>query len=156
MGGEDRILFAAHDGLAYEDRSGSTFDGRLIEGFVRTPYIYIDSPLSRKRVHAVSLELASEYPVTTNLSADFDFSTPGKGTSVATLESFQGRGGLWDAEYNWDEFNWDGSDLTSIDTGLTGVGTTLTLTMGFSGVTLTNLNLQGFLVQYTPRRAKNI
>lgn len=152
--GTERTFVGSSDGFVYEMNRGSTFDGAAIEAFIKVFYINNRSPEIRKRYRRMTLEMSAESYANIRFQAEFSFGDPEVNVSTSeNLEAIEvtGGGGAWDF-VNWDEFFWDGQEITRPSLSISGTGINMAMTF-YSNTTLDFGHvLSGAVIHYTPRR----
>lgn len=91
--GEERIFLGADDGFVYELNKGTSFDGAVIEHYVRLPFNHFGGPQQLKRFHKAVLELEASGTTTISVSADLDFGAV-DGLAAQTLSLTTGGGAI--------------------------------------------------------------
>jgi hypothetical protein len=156
--GNERTFFASNDGYVYEDQVGTNFDGAAIASYIRTAFTHLGTPALRKKFRRLDLELSSSRPLELKVASDLTYGsseissgiTDVTTTDVPTIDIFSG-GGFWDTD-NWDEFYWDGQNISTARAQLGGTGENIGfLVFNESAVTLPFI-LQGLTIHYDKRR----
>lgn len=70
--GAERIFIGADDGFVYEMDRGVSFDGRVIEHYLRLPFNNFGSPQVLKRAHKVTMDMEATGRVTLDVSVDIE------------------------------------------------------------------------------------
>lgn len=150
--GNARVFFGTPEGMVYEDRKGSNFDGQPIESLIRTTYNPVESPTYRKSFKRLELMFAGGYDVSLQVGMEFDYSaayTPQ--AAIRSFVLFGGQGGYWN-EDNWNEFYWSGQDISNGEVSVSGTGKNYSLMIYGKSLWTSSYTLQGVLVHYIPRR----
>lgn len=100
----ERAFFGSTNGYLYEIDKGRSFDGAVVNFFVRTAYNATKSPDVFKRYRRVQVDVAPEGQATVQMAVDADYGAR-TGQSASTFD-LAGNGGFWDIT-TWDQFNWD-------------------------------------------------
>ena len=148
----ERVFLSGADGVVYEDRVGTSFDGQRIVGFLRTPFIHLGMPAQRKRWRQLDLELASLTPVEFKMVMDLDFSAALEPSLSRDNERVSGIGGFWDTDSSWDSFDWDGLSVANASVDLVGYGVNASFLLAVDSDFAEGLVLQGILIHYSPGR----
>ena len=152
--GGERIFFSGADGMVYEDRVGTNFDGGDIVGFVRTPFVHAGRPSHIKRWRRIDLELGSSSSLQFKVLMDLDFANSAEGSLLRNDEEVTGQGGYWDSGDVWDSFDWDGVSVAQASTDLVGEGINASFLLSFRSDSAEGLVLQGMLLHYSTRRLR--
>jgi hypothetical protein len=156
--GVERTFFTSNDGYVYEDRVGTNFDGAPIRSYLRTVFTHLGTPALRKKFRRLDVELSSSRPLTLKVIHDLSYGSESQSTAVddittettPVIDVFSG-GGFWDVS-NWDEFYWDGQNLSSARAGLNGTGENISFLFYNESAVSLPFVLQGLTVHYDPRR----
>lgn len=152
--GRERSYFCtdtvANEGFVYEDQIGNNFDGDDIRSFVRTVFNQVGSPSYRKRFRRADLELQASRPLALQFIHDLSFGQSQVSGDVTTIQ-LQAGGGFWDSD-NWDEFFWDGDNVSTARAGLNGTGENISLLMFNESAVTAPFILQGVTIHYDLRR----
>jgi len=156
--GKERTYFCSDDGYVYEDQIGTSFDGANINAYIRTAFYHMDTPSMRKRFRRCDLEISSNKPLTLKVTSDLSYGASEISSSLSDLTSndvpviqiFAG-GGFWDTD-NWDEFYWDGQNISTARAQLRGSGENISLLIFHQSTTAQSFILQGITYHYDVRR----
>lgn len=157
--GTERSYFATTDGYVYEDRIGYNFDGAEIESYLRTPFTHLGSPSLRKFFRRLDLELSAIKPLDLKFVHDLTYgsgeqaSTAVAGYTTANVEQidvFAGAG-FWSVS-NWDEFYWDGQNISTARAELNGTGENISFLIYHSSAISAPHIIQGMTIHYDARR----
>ena len=149
----ERIFFAGTDGFLYEDRVGTSHDGEKMVSFLRTQFIHLGMPSTRKRFRQIDLEVSSDYETGFQMVMDIDYADPQYTSLSRSDEEIAGRATQWDEpQARWGDFYWDGSLVSHSSIDVTGTGVNASFLFIFDGIAIQNLVMQGMVLQYTPRR----
>lgn len=156
--GAERAYFVSDDGFVYEDRKGPSFDGALINSYVRTAFYHVGTPSYRKRFRRCDLEISANKPLSIKVISDLSYGAAEVSSSVqdvtvgdVPLISIFAGGGFWDTD-NWDEFFWDGQNISTARSELRGSGENISLLMFNSSDIVQPFILQGVTLHYDLRR----
>ena len=161
--GKERSYFVTDDltwlGYVFEDQIGKNFDGEPIASYVRTAFNQIGSPSFRKKFRRADIELNASNPLTIRFQSDLTYSSVASSTSIEDLDDVTnipvidivGGGGFWDTD-NWDEFLWDGQNISTARANLRGTGENISFLMFNESATVEPFVLQGITIHYDMRR----
>lgn len=149
----ERIFFSGADGMVYEDRVGSSHDGKAITGFLRTPFMHMGMPTNRKRFRQIDVELSAERALTFGIVVDYDYFETNAGTLRHDEETVVGTGGYWDVD-RWGGFVWSGVLVNHASIELVGTGRNASFLIVVEEDLMEKLVVQGILLHYTPRRVE--
>ena len=160
--GKERTYFATSDvaglGYVYEDQIGTSFDGDEIVSYVRLAFNHVGTPGYKKRFRRADLELSSNRPLTLKFIHDLTYGSSELSSGIAdltasqvpTIDIFAG-GGFWDTD-NWDEFYWDGQNISSARANLDGSGENIGFVVFNESAIARPFVLQGITLHYDLRR----
>lgn len=156
--GKERSYFCSDDGYVYEDQIGTSFDGANIDAYIRTSFSHLDTPSMRKRFRRCDLEMNSNKPLTIKVTSDLSYGASEISSSLSDLTAtdvpvitiFAG-GGFWDTT-NWDEFYWDGQNISTARAQLRGSGENISLLVFVQSKVALPFILQGITYHYDVRR----
>ena len=156
--GAERSFFASTDGYVYEDRVGNNYDGVAIQSYIRTAFSHMGSPAWRKRFRRLDVELSANRPFRLLVQGDLSYGATELSTSISDITTtdvqeigiFAG-GGFWETD-NWDEFNWDGQNISNARAQLRGTGENISFLMFNESAVSDPFILQGLTVHYDRRR----
>jgi hypothetical protein len=97
--GEERLFIGCSDGFVYELNKGTSFDGAVIEHYLRLPFNHFGNPQLLKRLHKVTVDLEASGTTTLNVSADLDYGAEA-GVSAQELVVTTGGGAIDDLGSN--------------------------------------------------------
>jgi hypothetical protein len=150
--GVEQTCFGSDDGYVYMDNIGTSFDGDVIESWVRLAFNNIGSPQLRKRFRRVVLEVRSTNYSQVSFTYDLGYGTP-KVMPSATYPAkvLQGGGGYWD-KFKWDNFTWDAQIVKTESTTIDGTEKNISLLFYSSRAQDSSHTLQGVTYVYSARR----
>ncbi len=149
--GQERIFIGSTSGMVYEIGKGRSCDGNDLEAFLRLSYNQSRSPRVRKRYRKMVLQASSRLYTTLRFSGELSFGALDIPVMSTDTASPIGTGGYWDVS-NWDEFFWDGQDVSEPEISLSGTGTNLSMTFYMKNALDDGHVLQGAGLHFTPRR----
>jgi hypothetical protein len=151
--GIEEVFFGSDDGYIYQAEKGDSFDGEMIEYFLRLPFVQLHRNRQKCRVHKVTFLLnSSGKPVLSYLP---EFSYGNADIPVSTLKSIEdgsinAGGGYW-GDALWGEFIWDGPTVGEADAYIDGQGFNISITLRGESNYEPQHTVQGCIYHYTPR-----
>lgn len=156
--GAEVSYFTSNDGFVYQDRIGIDFDGAVVNSYCRLVFNSVGSPAYRKYFRRVDLEINSPAQITLQFVHDLSYGSPDYGTgnsqfttSNVPVISVFGGGGFWD-NANWNQFTWDGQNISTARADLGGAGENVGFLMFNGSATTAPFVLQGLTLHYELRR----
>jgi hypothetical protein len=150
--GYEMLLAGDADGWVYEIDRGTSFDGGVIEAFLRTSWMNQGAPNVNKRYHRARLEgQAGRTNTDLAMVADYGYGSPDLEATKETPFTFFGGGGFWD-EANWNEFVWSSQVEGQAFAELEGIGENVSVVFMSSSATEEPHTLSTLTINYTPRR----
>lgn len=156
--GVERTFFCSDDGFVYEDNVGPSFDGDNIAAYVRTAFHHVGSPSFRKRFRRVDLEISATGVVDLRVGSDLSYGSSEVSSGLTSITSTDvpevdvfGGGGFWN-DANWDEFVWDGQNISTARANLRGTGENIGFLIFNESAVTDSFILQGLTIHYDPRR----
>lgn len=152
--GQERIFMGATNGFVYELERGASFDGAVIEAYVQLPFDHEGSPLTLKKWHKVTLEVAGGPSTQIAVAAEFDYSNldqPGNGATNFGI--FGGGGGLWSINA-WNTFYWSSPVAGLAESWIDGQGANMSLIVASTSSELMPYTLQGVTKSFSIRGTK--
>lgn len=148
----------ANNGYVYEDLVGTSFDGQIIRSYLRLPFNFLNSAALRKHFRRADIELSSLKPLELKFIADLTYGSPEISSSISDLvvgdipqiDVFAG-GGFWDTD-NWDDFFWDGQNLSAARANLDGTGENIGFLIYNESTVSAPFIIQGLTLHYDRRR----
>jgi len=150
--------FASDDGRVYQDRIGTSFDGDEIPSYVRLPFNHCGTPAYRKRFRRADLEIQSQRPLLLQVVPDLTYGSTESDSDVSSLTTadvpeidiFAG-GGFFDVD-NWDQFYWDGQNISTARANLDGTGENIGFLIYNTSAVAAPFVLQGITLHFDLRR----
>jgi len=119
-GDGDRLFVGAWDGYVYEMNRGTSFDGGVIQSYIRLPFTSAKSPSQNTRWMKVTFELSTPDPISLGVAFDVDYGR-GLGGAVVAVPVEAGAATLITSitQDNWDGAigSWD-QGIGSWDSGI--------------------------------------
>lgn len=150
-----RIFFGSDDGYIYETDVGRSFDGGLIESFVKLAFNHTKTPNVRKRFRGVTTEVSGQSVFSLSVQAEFSLGAIDIKTTPMITSSVAGSGGQWDVS-NWDQAYYDAASQTNVNTRLDGEGTSMSLTYYSRSASELPYILQSTTTRFTKRRQERL
>jgi len=150
--GDEVTYFGSTDGYVYKDNVGTSFDGAVIEAWIRPVFNNLQSPLVRKTFLRAVFEVESEGY--SRVNATYDLGYGSADVSAAATQDDQtilGAGGYWD-QFNWDDFTWDAPLVSNAYLSIEGTENNISFMFYSSRNQDDPHTIQGVNLQYVPRR----
>jgi hypothetical protein len=148
--GSEIILFGSDDGYVYQAEKGNTFDGNIINAWLRMPFHHTKSPRIRKRYRKAIFEITALTTSTLRVNAEYGYGNQDISTAPPLYVETTGLGAYWDT-VNWDEFTYEAQIVNNVEVGLSGTANNISLLI-FSGAKEPAHTLHGVILHFTPRR----
>lgn len=149
--GSEVLLFGSSDGYLYELDSGASFDGSVIEAYIRLAFSSSGAPYTEKRYHGAAIELDATTGSVMYSSAEFDYGNPDQPASIETTTTLSGSGGFWN-EMTWNEFYWSTQAVGQAYTDIDGLGSNISMAIYSSMIYDTPYTVSGVTYRFTPRK----
>ena len=140
------------DGYVRRLDSGTSFDGSVVDSFIRSAYYHYDAPGMRKRFREVNLEINADTSTTLTVFPDYDFGGTFDPRTSPVSDAYT---------VSVTADGWNEDDVSNSSTGITvvaserlkinGVGTNMSLIIKNSSIYDKPITLQGAIVDYSPR-----
>jgi len=150
--GEEVTYFGSDNGYVYKDNTGTSFDGSVVEAWIRPAFNNLQSPRLRKRYRRAIFEIKPEGYCSVNVAYDLGYGNPAvsaSGTIPATTLS--GTGGYWDSFY-WESFVWDTQIFADPSISINGTEKNISFFFYSSRAQDKPHTVQGLTLLYSPRR----
>jgi hypothetical protein len=130
---DEYLAFGTEDGYVMRERKGTTFDGEGIAAFLRTSYWHYGSPMLKKRMHKLVLDVQSGLTeVALYFRQDIDFGGPDQ--QQPYLNAVRASGGFYDSAY-YDQFYYDDAEIAQVHANVDGVARHMSLMIYSDGDT---------------------
>lgn len=149
--GDERAYVGSEDGFVYRLETGTSFDGQTIEAYLQFAFDHETLPMSLKKWHKVTFEMASQPNTQIGVAAEFDYSgvdQPGLGTTE--LDVVGGGGALWSVGH-WDEFYWSSPLAGIAESWIDGQGFNMSLIVVSTSAEQMPYIVQGVTKSFTIR-----
>lgn len=148
--GDEILLAGDADGWVYELDAGTSFDGSVVNAFIRLPFNSLGAPTVNKRYHKAVLEIEATADTTIGVIPEFSYVDQQQPSATAQSFSVQGGGGFWD-EMLWNRFYWSAAVKGLAEAYIDGEGRNISLTILSSAIYEQPHVLQALTLHYTPR-----
>lgn len=150
--GEEVTYFGSDDGHVYKDNVGTSFDGAVIEGWMRTAFNNLQSPQLRKDFKRASFEIECDGFASVNVTYDLGYGNQDVEPAVVQVDQeMLGEGGYWD-QFDWDAFSWDAQVVSSMQLSIDGAENNISFLFYSSRAQDDSHTVTGVNLQYVPRR----
>lgn len=159
--GYEVLLAGGEDGFVYELDRGTSFDGEVIQAFLRLSFVHQGLPNWEKRYHRIRLEgQAAKGNSAVAMTADFSYGNTESGGSTEKdfsffggdgAFSFYGGGGFWN-EAAWDEFVWSSQLEGQAFAALDGIGENVSIVFMSDSAVEEPHTLSALTINYSKRR----
>lgn len=148
--GFERVFFGSTDGYVYEDQKGESFDGEVIDHFIRTAFCHCRTPRQEKRFRKVTVQIQGADDANLMYSPEFSYGEPGQ-PDARTEEDVAGAvGGIWGVDF-WGDFIWDGAVIGEAQAYIDGVGINVSMIIQGSTNYEQQHVLEGMIYNYSLR-----
>lgn len=150
--GTEVTYFGSDDGYVYQDNTGTSFDGDVIEAWVRPAFNHLKSPLVRKQYRRAKFEVDCDGFAMVNIAYDLGYANMDAQPPAAQADQqIIGAGAYWD-QFTWDTFTWDAALVSMTDISLDGAETNIGFLFYSKRAQDDPHTLQAVNLLYTPRR----
>jgi hypothetical protein len=144
----ERAFLGGANGYVYELDKGRSFDGQVLDHFLKFAYWNLGIPSTFSRYRWVQIDVRPEGSSSVSVGADCDYGNR-TGQTMPT-DSLGGGGGLWDVA-KWDQFIWDAPAYAGLAVKLELEGYNISVAMSGSSVNDTPFTITSMMYQYSPR-----
>lgn len=151
--GIEQVYFGSDDGYIYQAEKGESFDGELIEYFLRFPFCHCKSPRQKKRFHKAVFQVDSSDTPNLTFNPEFSYGSTDQPPSVAIDvpgSDIHTGGGYWDTDF-WGEFIWDGQPVGEAEAYFDGEGINVSMQILGSSNFERQHTFQSCTYNYSPR-----
>jgi hypothetical protein len=150
--GEEVTYFGSDDGYVYKDNTGTSFDGDVIEAWMRPAFNNLQSPQVRKTYLRAMFEVESDGYCEVNVTYDLGYGNPDVEQAVVQEDQpIVGEGVYWD-QFDWDSFTWDAPVVTSMPLSIDGTENNISFLFYSNRNQDDPHTVTGVNLQYVPRR----
>jgi hypothetical protein len=150
--GKEVLLFGCSDGYVYKIDSGTSFDGKEVEAWLRPVFNHFGSPENKKRFFKAVLEIDADQPMDLTFIPEFGYGNSDLPSAVEGSVSVDGGGGMWGGlETFWRDFYWDAQLVSTAEGHIDGVGSNLSLFIRSVGTYEKPHTIHGVVIHYSIR-----
>jgi hypothetical protein len=127
--GFEEVYFGSDDGFVYQAEKGESFDGAVIDYFLRLAFCHCRTPRQKKRFHKATLQIDSTDIPVLQFSPEFSYGAvdqPPPQTYDFPEGTLNVGGGIWDSDF-WGDFIWDGQLIGEAQAYIDGQGINVSL-----------------------------
>jgi hypothetical protein len=152
--GTEVTYFTSDDGYVYMDNIGTSFDGGVIEAWIRPVFNNVKSPRYRKQFRRAVFEVACEGFARVNATYDLGYADGNVEQAAPQQDQVMtGAGGYWDAlNFFWDQFTWDSPVVSDAQLSIDGTDVNIGFLFYSSRAQDDPHIVSGVTLLYTPRR----
>jgi hypothetical protein len=144
----ERSFMGCADGYVRELDKGISFDGQVVNHFLKFAYYHLGSPDYLKRIRRVQIDIKAEGPATINIGCDCNYGN--LSGQLAPQKTLGAGGGFWDVA-NWAGFTWGAPSYQPVVVKLDLEGYNVSLAISGGGLNDYPFTVSGLTYQYTPR-----
>jgi len=144
-------FFGSNDGFVYQMDRGTSFDGIAIAANISLVYNSVRSPRVLKTFRHASVELTGDSYCEIAFGYDLAYRSPALAPAADTTYSNDLRSPYWDSLI-WDNFVFDGSDITPSEVSLVGTAENMALRISSVSAIFQSFTVNNIVIHYTPRR----
>lgn len=149
--GEQLTVFGSDDGFIYRAERGTSFDGEMIETFLRPVYFFSRSPSRRKRYRRAQFDVRVAGPLSLDIAVDYSFGDSDDPTEPVRTVQLGGGGGFW-GQAIWGQFKWGAGSAPEAITKLEGAGINIGFLIASRSKTSPPHSLEGVALHHSKRR----
>lgn len=149
--GYSTSFFGSTNGYVYRLDAGTSFDGAVIPANINLVYNSIKSPRILKRFRKASVELTGDSYAEIAFGYDLGYRSVELEQASAALYTNDLRSSYWD-EMTWDNFVWDGRDISPSEIELMGTAENLAIQLSSVSAIIKPFTVNSVIVHYSMRR----
>lgn len=149
--GAEVTYFGSDDGYVYRDSIGTSFDGGVIESWIRPVFNHSKSPRIRKKYRRATVELRTTGFAKINVGYDIGYGSMDTLPPDGFINNAVLAGGFWE-QFTWDNFTWDSAVISEISVALNATGKNIGFLFYSSRAQDRSHTIQGLTLQFTPQR----
>lgn len=150
--GTEVTYFGSTGGMVYQDNVGTSFDGSVIEAWIRPAFNNLKSPRVRKQYRRAIFEVKCGGYAKVNVSYDIGYATPNVApVAIQQDQVLVGAGGYWE-QFTWEQFVWDSPVVNTADLSIDGTDTNIGFLFYSKRAQDDSHTVSGVSLLYTPRR----
>jgi hypothetical protein len=128
--GVEEIYFGSDDGYVYQMDKGESFDGELIQHFIRLPYTNLGIMRRKKRVFKAIVDIDASIMPALEYVPEFSYGGPAQPAAAAiTIDEQQASGGGYWGDVSWGSFIWDNQIVGQVEGYIDGSGFNISLSV---------------------------
>jgi hypothetical protein len=136
------------DGSVMALDTGTSFNGGVIDSFLRLVFNSFKTPHRQKRFRKLLLEMEVGSQATMQMVADYGYGV--ETSSISDALTVAGSGGYWDT-VDWADFNWSATIVSQMEVVLNGSGRNMSTLIYHSSSSDPSFTVQGVSVNYSIR-----
>lgn len=144
----ERAFIGCTDGYVRELDNGFSFDGQIINHFLKFAYTHAGSPDYFKRWRKIQIDIQSFGQANIYIGCDCDYGA--RSGQVSNQINMQSGGTFWDVG-SWDQFTWDAPTYQPVSLKLELEGYNVSLAISGGSANDAPFTVSGMTYQYTPR-----
>lgn len=152
-GSEEMMLFGNDDGEVFHMDASNSFNGAPIVSTLTTTFNHLKSPVERKRIRRIFLDVQPEDAMDVTVLPQFDGGSTDIARHRSALRSLAATGALW-AGANWGEFVWSGPLTINEPVSIESTAASMALTIQISRTTEAPPTIGGYSTVYHSRRTR--
>jgi hypothetical protein len=149
--GASTSFFGSTNGFVYRLDVGTSFDGAVIPANFNLVYNSVKSPRVLKRYRRASVELTGDSYAEIAFGYDLGYRSVELEQASGALYSNDLRSSYWD-EMTWDNFVWDGRDISPSEIELMGTAENLGIQISSVSAIIKPFTVNNIIVHYSMRR----
>lgn len=149
--GSSTSFFGSTNGFVYRLDAGTSFDGAVIPANINLVYNSIKSPRILKRYRKASLEMTGDSYAEVEFGYDLGYRSVELEQDTGKVYSNDLRSSYWD-EMTWDNFVWDGRDISPSEIELMGTAENLSIQLSSVSAIIRPFTVNNIIIHYTMRR----
>lgn len=151
--GQEVTYFGSDDGYIYQDNIGTSFDGAVIESWIRPAFNHSKSPRQRKRYRRAVFEVKPYGYSQINIGYDLGYANPDVIAPTGISNTQILGGGFW-GQFTWDQFTWDAKIFSDVSMSLTGTEKNISFFFYSSRAQDRKHTVQGITLAYSLQRSE--
>ena len=145
----EELLYAGDDaGFVYQLDKGPSFDGEVVNAYLRMPFYHFKNPENLKQFFKVVLEIDAAEVMDINFLPEFSYGDVNFPSAEDVDMIMSAGGGYWEEAY-WGTFYWDSQTISTAYGYLEGLGKNFRLYIVSSGTYEEAHTIQGAIIHYS-------
>ena len=149
--GASTSFFGSTNGFVYRLDAGTSFDGAVIPANINLVYNSVKSPRVLKRYRKASVELTGDSYAEIAFGYDLGYRSVELEQASGAVYANDLRSNYWD-EMTWDNFVWDGRDISPSEIELMGTAENLAIQISSVSAIIKPFTVNNIIVHYSMRR----